>query len=382
MPIVLFFLNPVISIVYAFLMNIRKNKKVFYSFILLFSLFFGYSLTPRNTALDSFQIIQIFKSWDVIFPSYSIFLGEWIKFDNHFAKDLYEGTIFFIVREFTNNYHFIFLFCALVFSIFKLKSFDFFLRDYKYSLLHIILTIFFFTSIPLFEINGFRFFSAAWMAIWATLKIFVDAKRRYLYLLALTPLVHITFLFYLFMIAISYIAIRSVNEKLLLYLFVASIFIGLAWDTLPNIVDIGDGVLGDLLKSYLNDDYKSEIDTAVRESNFVKFFAPLRFLYYNITTLMLYISCKDIERKKFVVLVLIFLSITNCVGFIPSMSRFLNVIIPFILIILNHSISCAKNLKVLVCFLPVVELFRFYQIYFTLYPDVLPDGFLLNIFLV
>ena len=88
MPIVLFFLNPVISIVYAFLMNIRKNKKVFYSFILLFSLFFGYSLTPRNTALDSFQIIQIFKSWDVIFPSYSIFLGEWIKFDNHFAKDL------------------------------------------------------------------------------------------------------------------------------------------------------------------------------------------------------------------------------------------------------------------------------------------------------
>ena len=233
----------------------------------------------------------------------------------------------------------------------------------------------------MFEINGFRFFSAAWMAIWATLKIFVDSKRRYLYLLALTPLVHITFLFYLFMIAISYIAIRSVNEKLLLYLFVASIFIGLVWDTLPNIVDMGDGVFGDLLKSYLNDDYKSEIDTAVRESNFIKFFTPLRFLYYNITTLMLYISCKDIERKKFVLLVLVLLSITNCVGFIPSMSRFLNVIIPFILIILNHSISCAKNLKVLVYFLPVVELFRLYQIYFTLYPDVLPDGFLLNIFL-
>lgn len=381
MPIVLFFLNPFLSLLYAFLMNIKTNKKIFYAFVILFSLYFGYSLTPQNTALDSFQIIRLFESWDSIFPSYSDFLREWIKFDNHFAKDLYEGTIFFFVRIFTNNYHFIFLICALVFSVFKLKSFDYFLRDYTYNRLHIILAIFFFISIPLFEINGIRFFTASWIAIYATLKIFVDSNKRYLCLLAITPLVHITFLFYLLIIAIAYVAVRRVNSKILIAFFITSIFIGLAWDTLPKIGSVGDSVLGNLLDAYINDDYKTQIDTAVAQSNFVRIFNPLRYLYYNATVMMLYLNLKDKPNKYIVIILIVLLSITNCVGFIPSMSRFFNILTPLILIVLNQNFSITKSLRVLVYILPIVEAFRVYQIYFTLYPDVLPDGFLINIIL-
>lgn len=143
MPLVLFFLNPAISLIVAFFMNIKKQTKVFKIFILLFSLYFGYSLTPYNKQFDSYQIIQIFKNWTYLFPTFSDFLSEYIKFENPFAKDLFEGCIFFIVHSFTDNYHFIFLFCALFFTVFKLLSFDFFLQHYRYNLTHICLTIFF-----------------------------------------------------------------------------------------------------------------------------------------------------------------------------------------------------------------------------------------------
>ena len=86
MPLVLFFLNPAISLIVAFFMNIKKQTKVFNIFILLFSLYFGYSLTPYNKQFDSYQIIQIFKNWTYLFPTFSDFLSEYIKFENPFEK--------------------------------------------------------------------------------------------------------------------------------------------------------------------------------------------------------------------------------------------------------------------------------------------------------
>lgn len=381
MPIILFFLSPAISLVYVFLMNIKKHKRIFSVFTILFSLSFGYFLTPKNTSLDSFQIIQIFKSWNTLFPSYSNFLDEWLTFDNSFAKDLFEGSIFSFVHLFSDNYHYIFLLCALVFTIFKLKSFDFFLRDYTYNKLHIILSIFFFTSIPLFEINGFRFFTASWIAVYSTLKCFVDKKNKYLFLLAITPLVHITFIFYLGMVLSSYIINKWLNEKVIIYWFVISVVIGLVCNTLPDIGDLGDGILNNLLKSYINDDYKTQIDTAVQESNFIKIFSPLRFLFYNATALVLYLKSKDLAWKTFLRFLLISLSIANCVYFIPSMGRFFVVLTPIILISLNREVSYTNKLKYIVYLLPIVEAFRIYQVYFTLYPDVIPNGFMINILL-
>lgn len=363
-------------------MDIRKHRKVFYAFVIIFSLYFGYSLTPKSPNLDSFRIIELFQSWDSIFPSITDFIHEFVKFDNPYVKDLFEGLIFFLVHSFSENYHFIFLCCAFVFSFYKLKVFDYFLRDYKYDSLHIILTIFFFASIPLFEINGFRFFTASWVALFATLRIIVDNNKRYLYLLALTPLIHITFLFYLLTFVLSYAASKKINERIIAFMFIVSVIVSMLWNTLPNIGNLGDSVFGHLLSSYINNDYKAEIDTAVQESHFIKLFSPLRYLYYNIIALILYSNCKDSEQKKFMTFLLACLSISNVVGFIPSMSRFFTVLTPLILIQFNKEVSYNKKIRLLVYMLPLVELFRMYQIYFDLYPTVLPKGFLINILLI
>lgn len=363
-------------------MDIRKHRKVFYAFVILFSLYFGYSLTPKNPDLDSSRIIEIFQSWDSLFPSFSDFLREFTKFNNPYVKDLFEGLVFFFVHTISDNYHLIFLCCAFVFSIYKLKVFNYFLRDYKYNFPHIILVFAFFTSIPLFEINGFRFFTASWVALYATLRIIVDHNKRYLYLLALTPLIHITFLFYLLMFVLSYAASKKINERIIALLFIVSVIVSMLWNTLPNIGNMGDNVFGNLLSSYINNDYKAEIDTAVQESHFIKLFNPLRYLYYNAIALILYINCKENEQKKFMRFLLVCLSIANVVGFIPSMSRFFAVLTPLILIQFNKEVNYNKKIRLLVYLLPLVEMFRIYQIYFDLYPDVLPNGFLTNIILI
>ena len=381
MPLVLFFLNPAISLIVAFFMNIKKQKKVFNIFILLFSLYFGYSLTPYNKQFDSYQIIQIFKNWTYLFPTFSDFLSEYIKFENPFAKDLFEGCIFFIVHSFTDNYHFIFLFCALFFTVFKLLSFDFFLQHYRYNLTHICLTIFFFTSIPLFQINGFRFYTAAWVAIYATLKMYEDKNKKYILLLLLTPFVHISFLYYIIIMAIAYLMVHRISHKKILYLFLISVFCGLIWDTLPNIKDLGDGVIGNMFNAYVNNDYKSEIDSAVEQSNFIRFFAPIKYLFYNWIVFILYIKSREVKQTNLIHILLVYLTFTNCVGFIPSMSRFFSVAYPIILYMLNKGEFYDKRFQKIVFILPFVEMFSLYQTYTTLYPYVTPKNFLLNILL-
>lgn len=381
MPLFLFFLSPAISLIIAFLMNIKKHRKVFFFFVLLFSLYFGFSLTPYNKQFDSYQIVHLFKNWTYLFPTYSDFLVEYFKFESYLTKDLFEGSIFFLVHLFTDNYHFIFLFCALFFTIFKLLSFDFLLRNYQYNLSHIILTIFFFTSIPLFEINGFRFFTAAWIAIYATLKIFEDKNSKYVLLIVLTPFVHITFLYYIVVMLIAYIVAKKINHKIIFYVFFISVFVGLVWDTLPNIGNIGDGVLGNMLHAYIDNDYKEDIDSAVNSSNFVKFFNPVRYIFYNMIVYILYKKCKDFKYSNLFYVLLVYLSFTNCVGFIPSMSRFFIVATPIILYLLNNGLFYDKRLQMFVLILPFVEMFRIYQIYFALYPNVTPKNFLLNVLL-
>ena len=361
-------------------MNKKKNKREFYAYVLFFSLYLGWSLVPKNSEFDCYRIVEIFDEWESIFPTFVEFIKSFVRYDSYFARDLYEGTIFSLVHVFSNNYHFVFLFGALFFTLFKLMSFNFFLRDYEHDKLHVIITFFFFTSIPLFQISGFRFFTAAWMAIYATLKIFIDEQKKFWYVLLLTPLVHITFLFYLFVVVISYFVISRIRDEMVVSFFFISIAISLFWDMLPQFSYVDGGLVGDMINAYVNDTYKAELDDAVNQSNYIRFFQPVKFVFYNIAAYLLYRNCKDLFLKKFILFVLSCLIIINCVGFIPSMSRFFAVFIPIILFVLNREVNDTKAVRFLVYSLPIVELFDIYQIYFTLYPEVLPDAFLLTVF--
>lgn len=383
MPIILFLICPLLSLVSTLLLNIKKRKKIFYAYVIMFSLYFGWSFVAKLTDFDSFRIVEIFNSWFSYFHSYGEFIKEFLSFDNYFARDLYEGTVIFLVRSFTNNYHFFFLVCALVFTIFKLCSFDFFLKDYEYNISHTIIAVIFFISIPLFEINGVRFFTAAWVAIFATLKIFIDDDKRYWIVIFLTPLIHIAFILFAIILLFSYLMSTHINEKVLIILFIISVVIGLAFDTVPALGSFSQnlGIIGGMMDSYIDQTYKDNLDSLVRQSNYIRIFKPLKYLFYNVLAYVLYRNCKCPSSKYFTLLLLCCLTFTNCVSFMPDMERYFVTLIPLILFVLNKEINNVRRLQLFVYMLPLVEMFHIYQTYFTQYPQVLPDGFLLNVFM-
>lgn len=356
---------------------------MFYVFVIMFSLYFGWSFVAKQIDFDSFRIVEIFDNWSSYFQSYGEFIKEFLSFNNFFAKDLYEGTLFFLVRSFSCDYHFFFLLCALIFTIFKLCSFNFFLNDYEYNISHTIIAVIFFISIPLFEINGVRFYTAAWVAIFATLKVFIGNDKRYWIVIFLTPLIHIAFSLFAIVLLLAYLMSAHLNEKFLIILFVISIVVGFVFDTVPTLGSFSQksGILSGMMDSYINQTYKDNIDSLVRQSNYIRIFEPIKYLFYNVLAYILYRNCKCSSSKYFTLLLLCCLTFTNFISVIPEMKRYFMTLIPLILFVLNKEINNMKNLQFLVYILPLVEMFHIYTTYFTQYPQVLPSGFLLNVLL-
>lgn len=381
MSILLFFINPILGLISAFTLNIKKHSREFYFIILLFSLYFGFILTPLCREIDSYRIVQLFNNWNITYPSYLSFIKDFLTFRNSAAKDLYEGTIFSLVHSFSSNYHWIFFLCALFFTVFKLLSFNTVFNNttYKFNLKTTILVIVFFISIPLFEINGFRFFTAAWIAIYSTLKVIGLKNFRYIALLLICPLVHITFLFYIIAFFISYFLCSFVKDKFIIVFFCVSVLFGLICESLPNIGNY-DGIIGNLSSSYINEDYKEDIDSAVKASNVIRFYTPLRYLFYNTAALIAYKVLQDTSNKVLGLWCLAYLAISNCVRIIPDMSRFFITILPVIICLMNLSKN-NKRISILIYMMPVIESFHIYQVYITSYPQVIPHAAMYNVIL-
>lgn len=376
MHILLFLINPILGMISAILSNLKKHYKEFVLINLLASLYFGFILTPKSDCLDSSRIIEMFNSWGLYYNSYLDFIKEYLRFQD--IKDIFEGSVFSLVHCFSSNYHWIFVICALVFTAFKLLAFNsiYTSTSYSYNFKSILLTIVFFVSIPLFQINGFRFFTAAWIAIYTTIQIIAYHRRKMLFILALTPLVHITFIFYIIVFVFAYLISKHAKDELIIFLFFISILIGLVGDALPNIGE-HTGIVGNLLNSYINQDYKNELMAATTASNYIRIFSPLRYLFYNFAAYLAYvILCGKYKRMSLWVIAM--LTIVNFAYIIPDMSRFFYTLIPIIIFLMNLS-SSDKRMTWMIYSLPIIELFHLYQIYFDLYPKVIPNGAMINI---
>lgn len=225
---ILFFINPIIGLLCSF--N-KMNTKSSYNILFLFCLVFGLSFTVESSFwtdvagyLDGmhhradFERYLRFKSWDdlkTIFYNTFIGAGE---------KDYYAPLMKFLVSRVTNNYHVFFLVISFVFTYFSLNSFKYFLFEIgNKNSFSIYMLAYLFLSIQIFQINGVRFFTAAWVAIYALFKILVDKQNKFLLLLLITPLIHRAFFFLLVVCVIFFFLNRF--QKLWIVLYFISFFL-------------------------------------------------------------------------------------------------------------------------------------------------------------
>ncbi len=217
----LFLVSPFLSFLYA----LRRIKtKSSYVIILLTFLFFGICFSvPRFHSEKSFDGTTYridFESFKYLTTSQ--FYDGLISFltFNEGKKDYYFDTLAFYISRFSDNYHVLFLFAALIFSFFSLKSFLFFTQEDKFdaSLASYLLAYLFMFN-QIFNINGMRMWTAAWVAVFAILHLFGKGEKRYIFLLLITPFFHGAFWVLITIVVIAIFLMRYDKVWSVLWLF-------------------------------------------------------------------------------------------------------------------------------------------------------------------
>ena len=209
--LVLFLISPTLSVIYSFK---RANTKSSYLIFFLTSVLFGLAFiaeTPTLSAsyIDSQGYRRQFERYTMLTDSYFLDrLNEYLSYNSK-IKDFYYETITFFVSRVTDNYHFLFMVFAIVFSYFALKSFRFFTSEKSFdsSIVTYILTYLFLFN-DIFNINGVRFWTASWIAIYCIFQIIKKENNKYYLLALLTPFVHGSF--WLF---IAILILHQVSKK-------------------------------------------------------------------------------------------------------------------------------------------------------------------------
>lgn len=356
--IALFLLNPFLSVIRA-IKDIRDgfSHKILYAWFIVF----GVGFCAVNEAADSFRYVENFNrechySWG----EYTDEISEWWTFESS-IKDIYTLSVNFFVGRFTDNYHWTYLIYAIVFGFFYIKSLKVFLKySQRNDWLFYMLLFMFCYSNPIFNINGARFWTAAWIGVFVGLKLFVEKQYRYLPLLLLMPIIHGSSVIWVALLGIAWLS--RYFQNIWIVLFIASSFVS-AMTYLP-LMDRYTDLLPQFMQNQIWAYTESEMaqERLAGHSQYGKAYADFLIAlpgYFSLLlSYLLIINRKKInavETNK--ILLTIFLSLsamTNFLSTIPSVGRFMAMVIPFLVIVWIQNADVLKKYNKLFYLVPIL----------------------------
>ena len=393
--LLLFVFLPFVSFILA-LRNLKSkvNTVVF----ILFCTLFGYAFTFTFDSADSYRIALVFHEFDYdsiadVIPLF--FLG--------ITPDLYEFFSFTLIKKISNNPKMVFAFFGLVFGVFWYLSLRVFTKekgsttDFYIHLLFFIFLIF----NPITNVNGVRFNTAIWIFFYAAINIVLYNKKRYLYLLFLTPLIHFSFLIPSSVIVVFYSSQRILFLKdkintFLYFLFVFSFVV--SWILETNIINldflsniIPSDSISNKIDKYNSDEMADLYQKRASESLFLKvstFFLTLLkicvffFIVYS-RKLLKKIKEPNPVLNKLLSFVLFYFSFAFIISTLPSGTRFLMIgylfFIIFILkLYLKYADRTIKNYILLL--LPILSFKFFFNVVFLSFTLTSPTIWYGNVF--
>lgn len=343
--LILFFLNPFLSAIVS-LKNIRDG--VSHRILYLWFLVFGIGFCAMNEAADSFRYVEEFMmESQYTWGRYLLEVKEWATFESN-IKDIYTLTVNVLVGKFTSNYHWTYLIYAAVFGFFYIKSLKIFLKHQmvKKEIVFYALLFMFCYSNPIFNINGVRFWTAAWIGVYVALNFFVERKYRMIPLLVLLPLVHGSSVIWVVIMLAAIILSRF--QKVTIGLYLASSFVSAV--SYLNILDDYSYMLPQFMQnqiwSYTESEMALERLAGISEygAAYADFLIALPGYFQILLCILLILNRKEINQNKkagiLMTVMLALAAITNFLSGIPSMGRFQAFVIPFLVIVwsMNHDI--------------------------------------------
>ena len=343
--IILFILNPFISAIVA-LKNIRDG--VSHRILYLWCLVFGIGFCAMNEAADSFRYVEEFMmESQYTWGRYLQEVKEWATFESN-IKDIYTLTVNVLIGKFTSNYHWTYLVYATVFGFFYIKSLKIFLKHQmvKKEIVFYALLFMFCYSNPIFNINGVRFWTAAWIGVYVALNLFAEKKYRTIPLLILLPLVHGSSVIWVVIMLAAIILSRF--QKVTIGLYLASSFVSAV--SYLNILNDYSYMLPQFMQnqiwSYTESEMALERLAGISEygAAYADFLIALPGYFQILLSILLILNRKEINQNKeagiLMTVTFALAAITNFLSGIPSMGRFQAFVIPFLVIVwsMNHDV--------------------------------------------
>lgn len=352
----LFFVSPLL----AFLWSLGSLKtKSSYIIFFLFFLYFGICFTPLDSGLDSYTYIESFKSMQYVTTRDLITLSYNSIYLEGYDKGLYFVFSSYLISLFTNNYHFLFLFFALVFSFFSLRSFKMLSHEKEFdSSVYCLIICFLFSFNQIFNINGVRFWTAAWVAVFCLLKIVLYSDKKFWLLLLLTPFIHQSFWF-LIVVVLLILSSRKFEYVWTVLFFLSFIFANLSLTAASErFADILPSSLAHMLDVYTSEDALAKrADSSLVGTVFdglVHFYRGVIIVYF-INKRKKILS--DIRTERLFLFLLPFITCINFVLPIPSLGvRYMVLTYPFIAYLLCIGFRRDAFVKFLLAILPIVFL--------------------------
>ncbi|MFS2709659.1 EpsG family protein [Bacteroides xylanisolvens] len=345
---ILFILNPFISAIFS-LKVIRDG--VSHRFLYLWFLIFGIGFCAISEVADSFRYVEKFMiEHNYTWSQYMMEINEYFTFESN-IKDIYTLTVNFFVGRFTNNYHWTYFIYAAVFGFFYIKSLKIFLRHNNVSnnIVFYALLFMFCYSNPIYNINGVRFWTAAWIGVYVALSVFVEKDYKKLPLLILLPLVHGSSVIWVVIMAIALLLSRFQN--ITIGLFIASSFVSAV--SYLNIMNDYSYLLPQFLQNQIWSYTESEMalkrlsGVSQYGKAYADFLIALPGYFQILLSYLLILNRKEINRDKragYVLTIMLALAaITNFLSGIPSMGRFKALVIPMLVIVWAYNYRILKK---------------------------------------
>lgn len=362
--LILFLISPFLSFLYS--LRRIKTRSSFVVFF-MFAVFFGMAFSVETSSpFDGGDYRRWFEEYTITSSTvYYDGLEGFLTFDEG-KKDYYFDTVAYFLSRATNNYHVMFMVFAIVFAFFSLKSFKFFTAEDKFDAsISCYILAYLFMSNQIFNINGVRMWTAAWVGVYALLQIFGKKDKRYFFLLLTTPFFHGSFWVFIAVVALAYLFMRF--DKMWVVMFFISFFVGsLAVELLQDASDYLPTFMQRMIASY-TDPYaiarRSQMD-AYTFDWVARLMSFLVRFYLNFMVFLFIKNSKDIKAnpksKSFYLFILVYMTFVNFTMVVPSLGgRYMTMAYPLIAYIWLVNFKGVKY-KYMLYAMPVVFWFSIY----------------------
>lgn len=377
--LLLFFISPFAAFILA--LNSLKSKFSF-TIIFLFFVLFGLTFIAQNKSADSYRYIEDFNSYKHVSTSqYINDLKAFFTFESD-IKDIYTISSYYLVSRITANYHILMSLWAIVFSFFFLKAFRFFVDrpEFKKSLVVSLLAFLFIYSNNIFNINGVRFYTAAWIAVYAIFEIVVNKNYKFILLALITPLIHLSYITFVGVLLTYILTIKY--DKFWAIIFFISFFVSeISIVLIQNTNQFLPPILQNMIWNYMDESNLNERLSSVENLPlYAKILNSLPHYFINALMFLFVFKAKYIksfpETRNVFIFLLIWLSFTNFTMAIPSFGgRFIQLSIPLLMYLCLVLYSRIPLLRKIIYLIPIV--FSYSILYWVRNMITVTDPFLL-----